>query len=180
MAEGGFRSDLHYALAGTTLCVPPLRERPDDIAFLAHSFLIEAAAGHGKPVHGLSDDAILFLEGHDWPGNMRELENEMIRMLVFSQDAVPGPELISRNILQAAPGDEAADSAVETILTGNGTLKDRVEQVEMRVLRETLTPLQWNKCRAAAELGLSREGLRAKIDRYGIASPKRAGQNAED
>ena len=56
----------------------------------------------------------------------------------------------------------------------DGTLKDRVEQIEMRILRETLTRLKWNKSRAAAELGLSRVGLRAKIDRYGITEPNKA------
>jgi len=59
-------------------------------------------------------------------------------------------------------------------LTSSGTLKERVEQIEMRILRETLTRLKWNKSRAANELGLSRVGLRAKIDRYGIDEPARA------
>jgi two-component system response regulator HupR/HoxA len=57
------------------------------------------------------------------------------------------------------------------VLTADGTLKDRVELIEMRILRETLTRHRWNKSRAAAELGLSRVGLRAKLDRYGILDP---------
>ena len=69
---------------------------------------------------------------------------------------------------------------VDTVLTATGTLKDRVEQIEMRILRETLTRLKWNKSRAAVELGLSRVGLRAKIERYAIAEPGRAHHSEED
>ena len=146
---------------------------------MAQTLLFDAAAAHGKPVHGLSDDAIRFLENHDWPGNLRELENEVIRMLIFSQDSLLGPELISRHILQAAPGARR-DCALEAVLTGHGTLKERVEEVEARILRETLTRLKWNKSRAAEELGLSRVGLRAKIDRYGITAPDRQSQAEEE
>ncbi|TDE40286.1 sigma-54-dependent transcriptional regulator [Antarcticimicrobium sediminis] len=170
--RGKFNSELYYALSKVSLTVPPLRERSDDLAILAQTFLFEAADRHGKPVSGLSDDAILFLAGYDWPGNMRELENEMTHMLIFSQDAILGPELISRHILQASPLPES-ETAVDQVLVGSGTLKDRVELIEMRILRETLTRLKWNKSRAAAELGLSRVGLRAKIERYGLIEPKR-------
>ena len=171
VAAGRFRADLYYALNAATLTVPPLRARLCDLGMLAEEALYDAATRHGKIVHGLSEDALAFLGNHDWPGNLRELENEMLRMLIFSQDAVLGPELISRHILQATPA--RADPGVDAVLTGAGTLKDRVEEIEMRILRETLTRLKWNKSRAAAELGLSRVGLRAKIDRYGIPEPSR-------
>ena len=180
VAEGRFRSDLYFALAQASLALPPLRERAGDIAVLSQHMLLDAAAAHGKPVHGLSDDAIRFLEHYAWPGNLRELENEMIRMLIFSQDRILGPELISRHILQAAPGRPQASPAVDEVLTSSGTLKERVEQIEMRILRETLTRLKWNKSRAADELGLSRVGLRAKIERYAIAEPGKASQPEED
>ncbi|CUH75907.1 sigma-54-dependent transcriptional regulator [Tropicibacter naphthalenivorans] len=180
VAEGRFRSDLYYALARATLAVPPLRERRSDVPVLAQNLLFTAASEHGKPVHGLSEDAVRFLEAYDWPGNLREMENEMVRMLIFSQDAILGPELISRHILQAAPCTERGDEAEEAVLAGTGTLKDRVERIEMRILRETLTRLKWNKSRAANELGLSRVGLRAKIDRYGLEEPGRVTQSEED
>ncbi|WP_095590896.1 sigma-54-dependent transcriptional regulator [Actibacterium ureilyticum] len=171
VAEGRFRADLFYALGQTTLSVPPLRARVEDLSILSQHLLFAAADRHGKPVHGLSDDALRFIERYDWPGNLRELENEMVRMLIFSQDSVLGPELISRHILQASPDTAEADRSVDSVLVSEGTLKERVEQIEMRILRETLTRLKWNKSRAAAELGLSRVGLRAKIERYGISEP---------
>lgn len=177
LEEGRFRSDLFYALSKTTLTTPPLRARKDDLPILAQHFLFEAASKHGKPVHGLSDDAVRFLARYDWPGNLRELENEMVRMLIFSQDSLLGPELISRHILQASPDENGRDNSVDQVLVSDGTLKERVEQIEMRILRETLTRLKWNKSRAANELGLSRVGLRAKIERYGISEPGKSEQH---
>lgn len=175
---GRFRGDLYYALSTAEIALPPLRDRPGDIAILAQEALFETAAAHGKPVQGLSDDALRFLENHDWPGNLPELRNEVTRMLIFAQDKVLGPELISRPILQALPG--APERAPADLLTAGGTLKDRIEQIEARILRETLTRLKWNKSRAATELGLSRVGLRAKLDRYDIAPPARAAKQKED
>ena len=160
--------DLFFALAVTELQVPPLRGRPGDIARLAERFLHAAAEEHGKPVRGFSDPALEFLEGYDWPGNLPELQNEVIRMLIIAQEVTLGPELISRHILQAEPGENGADRQAADLGTMDGTLKDRVEMMEMRILRETMTRMKWNKSRAATELGLSRVGLRAKLDRYGI------------
>ncbi|NVO25508.1 sigma-54-dependent transcriptional regulator [Donghicola mangrovi] len=174
VANDNFRSDLYYALAPTVLQIPSLRQRIGDLPVLAARALFDAANAHGKPVHGLSDDALRFLSEYDWPGNLRELENEVLRMLIFSQDPTLGPELISRHILQAAPRDAGSDLDTDAVLATEGTLKDRIEMIEMRILRETLTRLRWNKSRAANELGLSRVGLRAKIERYGIDSPVRA------
>jgi two-component system response regulator HupR/HoxA len=170
VAEGAFRPDLYYALAVAELALPPLRARRGDVAVLAQHYLAELSAQHGKASHGFEAAALTFLENYDWPGNLRELRNEVTRMLIFAADSVLGADLISRHILQAAPGEGGADREAQVALM-DGSLKDRVELIEMRILRETLTRHRWNKSRAAAELGLSRVGLRAKLDRYGIADP---------
>lgn len=162
------RPDLYYALAVTELQVPPLRERPGDIPALAREILAEAAQAHGKPVRGLTEAACAFLAGWHWPGNLRELENELTRMLIAAQEPVLGAELVSRPILQAGPAPQAGR---EADMVAGGPLKDRLERIEARILHETCTRLKWNKSRAAAELGLSRVGLRAKLDRYGLAPP---------
>lgn len=180
VAEGAFRADLYFALAVTEILLPPLRGRPGDIAIHAQQVLEEAATAHGKPARGFDAAALEFLENYDWPGNLRELSNEVTRMLIFSQGPVLGAELISRPILQAPPGEAGADRSAEDALAGTGALKDRVELVEMRILRETLARHRWNKSRAAAELGLSRVGLRAKLDRYGITQPGRAAAEEEE
>jgi two-component system response regulator HupR/HoxA len=171
VAEGRFRPDLFFALSVAELAIPPLRARRGDVAVLAQHFLIDLAARHGKQAHGFTPAALEFLENYDWPGNLAELRNEVLRMLVFAQSPMLGAELISRPILQAPPLDTGADRSADAVLTATGTLKDRVELIEMRILRETLTRNRWNKSRAAAELGLSRVGLRAKLDRYGIVDP---------
>lgn len=178
VADGGFRTDLYYALGVTELPVPPLRARRGDVAILAQHFLDELASQHGKTAHGFAPAALEFLENYDWPGNLSELRNEVTRILIFAQSPVMGAELISRAILQAPPSDSGADRRAEPALTAQGPLKDRVELIEMRILRETLTRHRWNKSRAAAELGLSRVGLRAKLDRYGLADP--AGRVADE
>lgn len=178
VADGLFRPDLYYALAVAEIAVPPLRQRRGDVALLAQHMLVDLASRHSKLVHGFDAAALEFLEGYDWPGNLAELGNEITRMLIFAQDTVLGADLISRAILQGAPSEGGADRSAQAVLTGDGTLKDRVELIEMRILRETLTRHRWNKSRAAAELGLSRVGLRAKLERYGIADP--SGRVAQD
>ncbi|MEH7827803.1 sigma-54-dependent transcriptional regulator [Gemmobacter denitrificans] len=181
VAEGQFRPDLYYALAVAELRIPPLRARRGDVALLAQAFLDDLAARHGKAAHGFTSAALEFLENWDWPGNLKELQNEVTRMLIFAQTPMLGAELISRPILQAAPSDSGADRSADGVLTASGTLKDRVELIEMRILRETLTRHRWNKSRAAVELGLSRVGLRAKLDRYGITDPSgRVTEEEED
>jgi two-component system response regulator HupR/HoxA len=180
VADGLFRADLYYLVATVELDLPPLRGRPGDVALLAHHLLMEAAGRHGKPVRGLTAEAVAFLENYDWPGNLRELQNEITRMLVFAQDPLLGADLISRHILQAAPGEDGADRSAGVVLASGGGLKDRVELIEARILRETLARHRWNKSRAAAELGLSRVGLRAKLDRYGVIQPGHASADDEE
>lgn len=170
--DGKFRSDLFYALATAELAILPLRHRLEDLPLLAQHCLFDLGAAHGKPVNGLSELAIEFLSNYDWPGNLPELTNELTRMLMAAQDVLLGPELISRHILQADPSLPSQNAREDAdALCREGTLKERVEGMEIRILRETLTRLKWNKSRAAAELGLSRVGLRAKLDRYGIQQP---------
>ena len=170
MSEGQWDPALYYALSIAELNVPPLKARKADIPLLARAVVDEASRMHSKVVHGFSDTALEFLMAYSWPGNLRELENEVTRMLIQAQDPLLGPEVISRRILQASPAD--IDTSQTDIMTAEGPLKDRVEAIEARILRETLTRLKWNKSRSAAELGLSRVGLRAKLDRYGITKPQ--------
>ncbi|MBT9384200.1 sigma-54 dependent transcriptional regulator [Pseudooceanicola sp. CBS1P-1] len=168
VADGRFRSDLYYALQVTELTMPPLRARSEDIALLAERYLHEAASEHGKAARGLAPAAIAFLQAYDWPGNLPELRNEVTRMLILAQDMTLGADVISRHILQSRDPREEEHCSLPDLSQLEGTLKDRVEIMEMRILGETLTRLKWNKSRAAAELGLSRVGLRAKLERYGI------------
>lgn len=163
---GRFREDLYYRLAGVVVDIPPLRERQGDIPLLAKALLEAAMSSLGKTVRGFTDEALGYLSHYRWPGNVRELQNEIRHMLVMSNDEWLGADLLNARILhgQSQAGEEG--EVVEHLSGLKGTLKDRVEQLEARILRETLVRHRWNKSRASKELGLSRVGLRSKLERY--------------
>jgi len=165
---GRFRQDLYYRLAEMTLELPALAKRPEDIPVLASSFLQRAMKEFDKPVDGFTQEALACMQAYAWPGNVRELQNEVRRMLVLAQDIYLGADLLSPRVLRAVPEDEAQETELWVGL--EGSLKDRVETLEKRILKETMIRHRWNKSRAAKELGLSRVGLRSKLERYGFES----------
>lgn len=162
---GRFREDLYYRLAEVTLELPPLQQRGDDIVLLAQAFLKQASEAFDKPVEGFSDEALECFRSYTWPGNVRELQNEVRRMLVLAKEPVLGADLLNPRVLRSCVDGEPT-SRLSELADLDGSLKDRVEQLEKQILRETLIRHRWNKSRAAEELGLSRVGLRAKIERY--------------
>ena len=168
---GRFRQDLYYRLAQVTLTLPPLRDRGNDISVLAEKILQKAEQDFAKPVQGFTDSALACMQAYHWPGNVRELENEVRRMLVMAKEDQLGAELLSPHVLRAAPEDEQQARELTMLGGMEGTLKDRIEALEARIVKETLLRYRWNKSRAANELGLSRVGLRSKIERYGIDQP---------
>ncbi|SON53949.1 Hydrogenase transcriptional regulatory protein hupR1 [Hartmannibacter diazotrophicus] len=170
--SGQFREDLYFRLAVSPIRVPALVERRSDIEAIAFALLARAASRHGKPVEGFSREALEALARYRWPGNIRELENQVTRMLMLTEGPVLGADLIERHVLLAAEPDDERDDDIELHIGGGGDLKERVERMEARILRETLARHRWNKSRAAEELGLSRVGLRSKLDRYGILEPE--------
>ncbi|MCU7803852.1 MAG: sigma-54 dependent transcriptional regulator [Candidatus Thiodiazotropha sp. (ex Lucinoma borealis)] len=164
--EGRFREDLYYRLATVTIHLPALRERKTDIPLIANSILDGAIQHLGKQVDGFSAEAIACMQAYHWPGNVRELQNEIRHMLVMSDMDEMGAELLSPRVLRAAPEGDEAD--LQTMGVLEGSLKERVESLEARILKETLIRHRWNKSQAAKELGLSRVGLRSKLERYGL------------
>jgi two-component system response regulator HupR/HoxA len=169
---GRFREDLYYRLAAVTVFLPALRDRSMDIPVIAANYLEKTSVGFGKLTGGLNDEALAALLRYSWPGNIRELQNELQRALIMAAEQQKiGVDLLSPRIVRAAPAAAAlaaeADNDVD-IAGMAGTLKDRIEVLEERVLRETLIRHRWNKSHAAKELGLSRVGLRLKLQRYGL------------
>lgn len=161
---GRFRQDLYYRIATFVVEILPLRKRKEDIFALSHALLNESMDLMGKKVRGFTDESLDCFMAYDWPGNVRELQNEIKRMLVLGQKDYLGAELISKRIVLATPEESEADMAL--LSRTNGPLKERVEILEARILKETLIRHRWNKTRAAEELGLSRVGLRSKLERY--------------
>ncbi len=172
---GRFREDLFYRLSTVTMALPPLRDRPMDIEVLAHRFLRRCEADFGKHLDGFAPDTMQALKGYDWPGNVRELNNEIKHMVVMARAGEPVPaEALSPKLAAAGQAHDlpnigtAQGAALNGHANGSGSLKDRIEALEAHILTETLARHAWNKSRAARELGLSRVGLRSKLDRYGI------------
>ena len=176
LLSGRFREDLYYRLATVVVKMPPLRERVCDIPALANYLLDHAMHQLGKTVRGYTDEAISCMQAYHWPGNVRELQNEIQHMLVMSEDEVIGADLLSPKVLRAAPKEDEAE--LEMLATLDGSLKERIEALEARILKEILIRHRWNKSRAARELGLSRVGLRSKLERYGLEKVAQIKQSA--
>jgi two-component system NtrC family response regulator len=151
--EGGFREDLYYRLAVVVLQMPPLRERPQDIPLLAQAFLTRFTNGSGKAPPKLGDDAILALQQHAWPGNIRELENRIKRAAIM----VEGRRITAAHLEldnMAAPASR--------------TLRDARENVEREMIGQALKRNKGKISRAAPELGVSRPTLYELIEKLGI------------
>jgi transcriptional regulator with GAF, ATPase, and Fis domain len=157
VSRGRFREDLYYRLKVFPLRVPPLRERREDVAPLAHHFLRRYTRELGKSIAGFSQQALELLTGYDWPGNVRELENEMQRLVIQVE---PG-EFITPTLL--SPRVRRVDNMVAQAGAQSGTLKEMVEQVEKYFILEALRAHGNNKTSAAKTLGITREGLHKKL-----------------
>jgi transcriptional regulator with AAA-type ATPase domain/tetratricopeptide (TPR) repeat protein len=159
MRERRFREDLYHRLAVVTLWLPPLRERGADIVLLAEHFLARACAEYGLAEKRLTPDARAALLGYPWPGNIRELGNVMERVALLSDGAsVSGSMLGLPGIVVA----EARSAARPEPAPRAGGETDREQLLD--ALRET----NWNISRAASRLGLSRNTLRYRIEKYGL------------
>jgi len=165
VADGRFREDLYFRLKGFDLEVPPLRVRPQDIPVLAEYFLEKHAGLLGHRVRGYSAEVIEIFEAYRFPGNVRELENEIRRMIAVAKDG----EILTRRHMStafAAPPGLENDDARET---EGATLKQMVERLEGEFVGRVLAKHHWNQSKAARELGLSRVGLANKIRRYALS-----------
>jgi len=165
---GRFREDLYYRLATIALHVPPLRQRRMDLPLLAGRLLKSSCQALGKEVEGFSDEVLAAFAAYAWPGNVRELQNEVLRMVALTDRPLLGAELLSPRLLRqpAGPAEAADPAGWDADLSGD--LKARMDQLERRVLQAAMGRHRWNKSRAARELGLSRVGLRAKLERHGL------------
>jgi Nif-specific regulatory protein len=162
-----FREDLFYRLKVIHVRTPSLREIREDIPVLANHFLLEACREQGRDRLEISAALMKHLVESPWPGNVRQLENEIRRMVACARRRV----LSEEDFADLAPLPEPkAPPAVSTRAAAR-TLKDAIEELERRMIVDTLETTRYNQQRAARALGLSRQGLINKIKRFGITIP---------
>ncbi|MDD2309381.1 MAG: sigma-54 dependent transcriptional regulator [Desulfuromonadaceae bacterium] len=155
IAAGTFREDLFYRLNGVELRIPPLRERRDDIDLIARHFLDKWRRNCGRPPMRFGKEVVEQLRRHPWPGNVRELENEIERAVALAYGDSINVTDLSETLQQPLK---------LTTTTPQSLLKDSEKQLIEQALREA----KGNKTQTAERLGMSREGLRKKLKRFGM------------
>ncbi len=181
VARGQFRSDLYFRLAGVVLRVPPLRERRAEIASLARTFVRASCARYRRAVEPtFSRESVAYLEGHSWPGNIRELRHAVERAVLLCDGAT-----IEREHLLAQPVGAPVAPAVVTH-SANAKPSDSEEPsahegrapktpgLTRAAIERALESCAGNQTRAAAQLGISRRTLVTWLERYKIARPRGA------
>jgi two-component system, NtrC family, response regulator AtoC len=179
--EGLFRADLYFRLRVVQLDLPPLRERGDDIMQLTDSFLQHHAARYGKPTPRVTPDARQALLRHSWPGNVRELRNRLEQAVLLCTDQILDESLLSLGSSLRDAGGPAAPSAAASPATTrvapvaqqydmSSTTARTLPELEREALVQALERTGGNVSRAARELGISRDTLRYRIEKYGLSA----------
>jgi hydrogenase-4 transcriptional activator len=176
VAEGKFREDLYYRLSVIRIHVPPVRQRREEIPHLSTYFLREASERLGKPEVQLGSDVLELFAQYWWPGNVRQLRNEIQRAVAMSAPGgLIGPQHLSVD-LTAAPATRMDTSGTPRItLRGGQTLASVVDDIERELIRESMTRHRGNISETARALGLTRRGLYLKLRRLGLEGPSENG-----
>jgi transcriptional regulator with GAF, ATPase, and Fis domain len=160
--KGRFRQDLYYRIRVIPITLPPLRDRREDIPALAAHFLKRYTDEYRVELPGFTQDALDALSSYNWPGNIRELENEVQRLVI---QAEPGHWL---EITDLSPRLRKIEGTVTRVAPQKGTLKEMMDQVERWLITEALRDHGGNKTKTAASLGITREGLHKKLAKFGV------------
>lgn len=169
--EGSFRDDLFYRLNVVKISLPPLRERKEDIPLLIEHFIKKYAAQQGKDIVGIANGALALLMRYDFPGNIRELENIIEYSFILCDGGYIQPQHLPEPF---AGGEELPTAAPRE--TGPQTLED----IEKQAIMLSLEKNRWRKMTTCRELGISKDTLRRKIERYGLVNPQGAASEEEE
>jgi len=170
-----FREDLFYRLSAFPINLPPLRDRPMDIPLLAQNALRHITQQFNSPVTDFSKVAMDAFLTYPWPGNVREMQNEIQRMVALSDGETLNANTLSERLTQGTPIEDMFDNMIDmgtawAPIPGVG-LRDQVELLERQILSAALERHNGNISRIAEEVGLSRVGLRSKLQRYDLSRP---------
>jgi hydrogenase-4 transcriptional activator len=167
--DGRFREDLFYRLNVMRLRIPPLRERRDEIPALVGHFVAQSAAEFKKGDIRVSEDIMEHLLLCRWPGNVRQLQNEVRRMVALSDpDLVLTPDHLSEEVFNPRLGQRPTDNQIEMVVPLKNKLLPTVARIERAMIRLALGDHRSNLDAAAQALGISRKGLYLKRQRLGL------------
>jgi Nif-specific regulatory protein len=161
MASGSFREDLFYRIHVFPIQVPPLSARPADIPLLARHFMQKYTEEHGCSVHEITAEAMRVLSSRKYPGNVRQLANEIQRAVLLAGDL----KRIEVEHLSEAQEDTTARAAGQA---SGKTLKEQMASVESVLIREALARHEGNRTHTAKHMGITRQALRVKMNKLGI------------
>ena len=171
--QGLFREDLYYRINIVKLVLPPLRERKEDVPLLAENFIRRFNNLRGKEIKGLSPEAMNILMAHDFPGNIRELENIIEYASVVCKDHFIGMDHLPENLRRKSASNLqlSSEPARAEALSFNA--------LEKHFIFETLRKNNWNRAAAAVQLGIDRSTLWRKIKRLNLEIPKQDGRSGK-
>ncbi|WP_425435906.1 sigma-54 interaction domain-containing protein [Oceanobacillus senegalensis] len=162
MNEKKFRSDLFYRLNVIQIRMPPLRERMEDIAELSHIFLHQFASQYQTPIPKLEKDALQLMLDYEWPGNIRELRNVMQRIVILSEKPIIHGADLYHFFLPSNP------TPTKSMVKETLSLPQEKEEIERKLIEETLNKMNGNKSATARKLGISRVTLYNRIKKYEV------------
>lgn len=171
--KGEFREDLYYRINVINVDLPPLRNRREDIPVLMDHFLDKKCAEMGHSLKTWAKKTIEKLIDYKWPGNVRQLQNEVERLVVLAgEDKTITADLLSSVITDSVDGPATVGN-LKGINTKGG-LKSALEELEAYMIKEGLKRCNYNKSRLSKELGISRAGLIMKVEKYGLDKRNKA------
>ena len=162
--KGNFREDLYYRLNVVHIMLPPLRERREDIPLLLAHFTEKIASENGMPRKVITPEALEYLSGYEWPGNIRQLENVVERCMVM----VPGDTIRVADLPPEVKDDESQLKNALDLLPVELNLADTLDTLEAALIRRALARADFVQVKAAELLGISKSLLQYKLRKYGI------------
>jgi two-component system, NtrC family, response regulator AtoC len=171
--EGNFRGDLFFRLNVVNICLPPLRERTEDIESLVQYFIESLNEEYGRSVEAASSETVAYLTRYDWPGNVRELRNCIERLMMLEQEKILTPEFLSAEIKQcSAPASDDCTDVIRSDFAGEHIVLPSagisLEELEKLLIQLALKKSGGNQTQAAKYLKTSRDTLRYRMKKFGL------------
>ncbi len=162
--DGTFREDLYYRLFVYPIVIPPLRERPDDQPVLLDHFIQKLNRKMGKRIQGITPRAMELLLNYRWPGNVREMQNVIERMMILSKGNMVDETDLPRYLIEES-GDSLERPSIPQHFYEGFSIEDFVAKLESRMIQDALKKCRFNKTKAAEMLGLTRSTFRYKLSK---------------